>query len=104
MKRTTKVKWFFILPASLWVLAFTIFPFFYGLYMSLFNVQFGVEDQFIGFGNYTRAVTDPRAHNSITITLIFVLVGVSIQLTLGMIIALVAVSYTHLTLPTTWCG
>ena len=57
--------------------------------MSLFNVQFGVEDQFIGFGNYTRAVTDPRAHNSITITLIFVLVGVSIQLTLGMIIALV---------------
>ena len=89
MKRTTKVKWFFILPASLWVLAFTIFPFFYGLYMSLFNVQFGVEDQFIGLGNFTRAVTDPRAHNSITITLIFVLVGVSIQLTLGMIIALV---------------
>ena len=56
--------------------------------MSLFNIQFGVEDQFIGIGNYTRAVTDPRAHNSITITLIFVLVGVSIQLALGMLVAL----------------
>ena len=88
MKPTTKVKWFFILPASLWVLAFTIFPFFYGLYMSLFNVQFGVEDQFIGLGNYSRAVGDQRAHNSVTITLIFVLVGVSIQLVLGMIVAL----------------
>ena len=88
MHRAAKVKWFFILPASLWVLAFTIFPFFYGLYLSLFNVQFGVEDQFIGLGNYSRALEDPRAHNSITVTLIFVFVGVSIQLALGMLVAL----------------
>ncbi|HCP33790.1 MAG TPA: ABC transporter permease [Deltaproteobacteria bacterium] len=88
MRRAAKVKWFFILPASLWVLAFTIFPFFYGLYLSLFNVQFGVEDQFIGLGNYSRALEDPRAHNSITVTLIFVFVGVSIQLVLGMLVAL----------------
>ncbi len=88
MRRAAKVKWFFILPASLWVLAFTIFPFFYGLYLSLFNVQFGVEDQFIGLGNYSRALEDPRAHNSITVTLIFVFVGVSIQLALGMLVAL----------------
>ncbi len=88
MRRAAKVKWFFILPASLWVLAFTIFPFFYGLYLSLFNVQFGVEDQFIGLGNYSRALEDPRAHNSVTVTLIFVFVGVSIQLVLGMLVAL----------------
>ena len=88
MRRAAKVKWFFILPAALWVLAFTIFPFFYGLYLSLFNVQFGVEDQFIGLGNYSRALEDPRAHNSITVTLIFVFVGVSIQLALGMLVAL----------------
>ena len=88
MRRAAKVKWFFILPAALWVLAFTIFPFFYGLYLSLFNVQFGVEDQFIGLGNYSRALEDPRAHNSITVTLIFVFVGVSIQLVLGMLVAL----------------
>ena len=88
MRRAAKVKWFFILPAALWVLAFTIFPFFYGLYLSLFNVQFGVEDQFIGLGNYGRALEDPRVHNSITVTLIFVFVGVSIQLVLGMLVAL----------------
>ena len=88
MRRAAKVKWFFILPAALWVLAFTIFPFFYGLYLSLFNVQFGVEDQFIGLGNYSRALEDPRAHNSITVTLIFVFVGVSIQLALGLLVAL----------------
>ena len=88
MRRAAKVKWFFILPAALWVLAFTIFPFFYGLYLPFFNVQFGVEDQFIGLGNYSRALEDPRAHNSITVTLIFVFVGVSIQLVLGMLVAL----------------
>ena len=88
MRRAARVKWIFILPASLWVLAFTVFPFFYGLYLSLFNVQFGVEDQFIGLGNYTRAFEDPRAHNSVIITLIFVFAGVSIQLVLGMLVAL----------------
>ncbi len=88
MHRDTRIKWLFILPASLWVLAFTVFPFFYGLYLSLFNVQFGAEDQFIGMGNYARAFGDPRAHNSVIITLIFVFVGVTVQIVLGMAVAL----------------
>ncbi|MHB8278151.1 MAG: carbohydrate ABC transporter permease [Candidatus Humimicrobiaceae bacterium] len=88
MLRDNKIKLIFIWPAVLWVLAFTIFPLFYGLRLSLYNVKIGFLDEFIGLKNYISFFRDHYALNSLIITLIFVIVGVAIEMTLGMLIAL----------------
>jgi len=88
MLRNNKIKLIFILPAALWVLAFTIFPLFYGLRLSLYNVKIGFPDEFIGLKNYISFFTDNYAFNAVIVTLIFVIVGVAIEMTLGMLIAL----------------
>jgi len=87
MLRDKKIKLMFILPAALWVLAFTIFPLFYGLRLSLYNVKIGFPDEFIGLKNYISFFTDHYAFNSVIVTLIIVIVGVAIEMTLGMLIA-----------------
>lgn len=88
MLRDNKFKLIFIWPAALWVLVFTIFPLFYGLRLSLYNVKIGFPDVFIGLKNYLSFFTDYYAFNSLKVTLIFVIVGVAIEMTLGMLTAL----------------
>jgi len=88
MHRETKIKYMFLLPAAIWVIGFTIFPLLYGLRLSLFNVKIGSPDQFIGMGNYIHFFKDRYAYNSTIITLIFVVSGVFVEMTLGMLFAL----------------
>lgn len=78
----------FILPAALWVLGFTIFPLFYGLRLSLYNVKIGSPDEFIGLKNFIHFFKDRYSLNSLKVTLIFVLSGVTIEMVLGMLFAL----------------
>ncbi len=43
MRWTSRVRFVFLLPAALWVLAFTVFPLGYSLYMSFFRTESRVE-------------------------------------------------------------
>ena len=43
MRWTSRVRFVFLLPAALWVLAFTVFPLGYSLYMSFFRIESRVE-------------------------------------------------------------
>ena len=88
MYRDNKIKFMFLLPAAIWVLAFTIFPLLYGLRLSLFNVKIGFPDEFVGFRNYIQIVKDANALHSFMVTLIFVAAGVTVEIVLGMIFAL----------------
>ena len=88
MYRDTKIKFMFLLPAAIWVLAFTIFPLLYGLRLSLFNVKIGFPDEFVGFRNYIHIVKDANALHAFMVTLIFVGAGVTIEIILGMLFAL----------------
>ena len=76
-------KWFFILPAAIWVLCFTIFPLLYALYTSVWSFRFGTFNQFVGLDNYVRLFTDKNLHWALYLTLIYVTVTVSIQMALG---------------------
>ncbi|RKX95575.1 MAG: sugar ABC transporter permease, partial [Spirochaetes bacterium] len=78
----------FLLPAAIWVLAFTIFPLLYGLRLSLFNVKIGFPDEFVGFRNYIHIVKDANALHAFMVTLIFVGAGVTVEIILGMLFAL----------------
>ena len=88
MHRDNRIKLMFLLPAALWVLGFTIFPLLYGLRLSLFNVKIGSPDEFIGMGNYLHFFKDRYARNSVMVTLIFVVSGVTVEMVLGMLFAL----------------
>jgi multiple sugar transport system permease protein len=83
-----RLKYLFLLPAVLWVLAFTVFPLLYSFRLSFFNVRIGQDDIFIGLSNFARAFTDINALNAARVTLIFVVGGVTIQLLLGLAFAL----------------
>lgn len=87
-RRADPTKFFFIMPAVIWVLLFTIFPLLYALYTSFFSFRFGRINQFVGFTNYLRLLTDNNLHNGLRVTLTFVIVTVAIQMLLGFGLAL----------------
>lgn len=81
-------KTFFILPAVVWLLAFTIFPLLYSLYLSFHSSRFLRPTDFVGFENYHYVLTDYRFWQSFRVTLLFVLVGTAVTVTLGLLLAL----------------
>ncbi|MGP1394494.1 MAG: carbohydrate ABC transporter permease [Inquilinaceae bacterium] len=120
---SSRIRLVFLLPAVLWVLAFTIFPLAYSLVISFNSVENRVEvtrervpmlDEagqpvlsssgeprmrtvieretvsewtFQGLTNYARLFDDPQVWSAVRVTVIFVLAAVTIQLTLGMALA-----------------
>ncbi len=88
MRKNRRAKYFFVFPAIIWVLVFTIFPLIYSLGLSFFRVRLGRPAQFIGLENFARIFSDYKLGNSLRITLLYVAITVSIQLTLGILIAL----------------
>ena len=87
-RRSDNTKFFFIMPAVIWVLIFTIFPLLYALYTSFFSFRFGKINQFVGGANFARLLTDSNLHNGLRVTLTFVLITVTIQMLLGFGLAL----------------
>ncbi len=79
---------YFLLPAAVWVLAFTIFPVLYALYTSFWSYRFGKRNQFVGFDNFVRLFTDSNLHQSLVVTLTFVVVTVTVEMILGFALAL----------------
>ena len=88
MRWNHRTKYFLLVPAVIWVLAFTIFPLFYTIYLSLHRVTIGKPNVFIGLGNFVRAFTDSSTLNSAKVTLFFVIAAVIIELVLGMLLAI----------------
>ena len=80
---------FFIMPAILVVLGFTAYPALYGMWISLTNLHFAYPDsRFVGLDNYVRFFTWPALPQVATNTVIFVTSVVALQLSLGLMIAL----------------
>ena len=84
--RTTKA--FFMLPAVVWILLFTIFPLLYALRTSFYSFRFGQINQFVGLDNFERLFTDQNLHAGLKTTLIFVIATVTVEMILGFALAL----------------
>jgi len=87
--RTEKLLPFLLLiPVFVLLFAVTIYPFIYGVYLSLssYNIITGLS--FRGLGNYVDAFKDPRFLNALIITFIFVGSAVGLEFLLGLGIAL----------------
>lgn len=88
LRKTDRTKFFFILPAVVWIVVFTLFPLLYALYTSFFSFRFGRINQFVGGTNFIRLFTDDNLHNGLRVTLVFVAITVALQMLLGFSLAL----------------
>lgn len=79
----------FILPAMVLLVCVTIYPIFYVVYLSLHRklLIFGIS-KFVGFDNYVFLLKDDRFWNALRNTVYFTFMSVSLELLLGLLIAL----------------
>ncbi|PMQ01152.1 MAG: sugar ABC transporter permease [Dictyoglomus sp. NZ13-RE01] len=100
---------FFLLPSLSILLLVIIFPLAFSLIVSFYNYTF-IEpgfNKFVGFKNYLKIFSDPYFWNSLWVTFKFVFLVVSLEFSIGFLIALMLnrdiafkeVYYTILTIP-----
>lgn len=77
-------------PSVLLLLAITIFPVIYSLALSFQSYSLilpGRTGQWIGTDNYARILSDADFFNALRVTIVFIVVGVSIETVLGILMA-----------------
>lgn len=90
--------WLFAAPSLLIICIFIVLPIIQSIYYSFFNWRIGAATQeWVGLGNYQALLEDPRFHNALTVTLIFTVISVAVQLVLGFLIASALQTTTWLT-------
>jgi multiple sugar transport system permease protein len=77
-----------IAPALLIVLAVIVYPIAYGIRQSFLNFRFGHSVGSIGLDNYRQLFSDPAFGQALWVTLKFVVLAVSIEVVLGLALAL----------------
>lgn len=82
------LPWILLTPVFILLMAVTVYPFIYGIYMSLSSYNFLMGFRFIGLGNYIKLFRDARFLHSLWVTFVFVLSAVSLEFAVGMGIAL----------------
>ena len=76
-------------PALLVFAVFLFYSFFKTIYLSLFKTnKMGQAKLFVGLGNYTDLFRSGSFFNSLTVTLIFVVIVVSVSMALGLLAAM----------------
>ena len=74
----------FILPAALWTLAFTLYPLIHALILSFQRARLGQPVRFTGFSNYAGAFQDAQFWSALSFTAILVVVTVVASLAVGL--------------------
>lgn len=85
------VGWLMIIPAMLLLSLVFIYPIARAFWLSLFteNLGTGLQPVFSGFTNYSRMLGDGRFWQTLQNTTVFTVASVSLELLLGMAIALI---------------
>jgi multiple sugar transport system permease protein len=85
------LAWKLCAPAVLVMLLVTGYPIVYAFYLSLqrFDLRFPDEKEFVGLSNYADVLTSSTWWQDVFNTLFVTIISVSIELVLGMLIALV---------------
>lgn len=90
------LRYWMLLPAVLVLLALTVYPYLYALHMSTLSFRFGNPVGFIGLTNYENILRDGPFWASLLRTIVFSVVVVFVELTFGLILALLANRITYL--------
>ncbi|MCC2640005.1 MAG: putative ABC-type sugar transport system, permease component [Nitrospira sp.] len=91
-RRESLAAWTMLTPALLVTLVFALYPILDSLWLSLHHIFIGIPAlgrSFIGLDNYLALLRDPAAHQAFFNTLAFVVLSTLLELTCGLVIALV---------------
>ncbi len=80
--------WWFVVPCGAVVLGTIVFPWVFTLYMAMHDYKLGGGQEWVGFANYRKLVSDERFLLSILRTLYFTALSVVIPMVLGLLAAL----------------
>ena len=90
---------YMVLPAVIVLLLLTIYPFIYLIYVSLhiWPISPNLPKIFLGFGQFTYLFSDPSFIESMQVTISLTVVGVSLQISLGTLLAILLSTKTKFT-------
>ena len=85
-------KWLMIAPAAALIVALTVYPLAFSLWIAFVNYDFSVPGHaFVGFGNFRRVLADPVAVGSAVTTVWLTVINVAVEFVLGLLLALAMV-------------
>ncbi|WP_058234902.1 carbohydrate ABC transporter permease [Devriesea agamarum] len=83
----TKIALLFILPATIGLLVFLIWPLITGIYYSFTEYDVLTPPKWTGLSNYSQMLGDPVFWNAIWVTVEYVLINIGVQTVLALVIA-----------------
>ena len=89
MKKKKIIGLLLLLPLTIWLLAFALYPILYGLRLSLYNARINNIDNptFIGLQNYIKLFSNSEFGQSLLWSLKFAAICTLIQMVLGILIS-----------------
>lgn len=87
-RRGDRTKWFFVGPAIIWILLFTLFPLLYAINTSFYAFRSGKVLRWVGLDNYRFLFEDGALRADLQRTILYVAVVVSVEMVLGFLLAL----------------
>jgi multiple sugar transport system permease protein len=85
-------KWLMVAPAALLILALSIYPLLFSMWVNFVNYDFQIPGHdFVGLENFAQVIQDPLASSSLVLTLLLSLTVVAIEFLLGLALALAMV-------------
>jgi multiple sugar transport system permease protein len=86
-----RLGWLLCAPAVIIMVAVTLYPIGYAIYLSLqrYDLRFPAEKQFIGLANYITVLSDGLWWTAFWVTIVITVVSVGVALVLGMGLALI---------------
>ena len=87
-----RFKWLLVAPAALLILAISIYPLLFSLWVLFVNYDFQIPGHaFIGLKNFRQVIADPVAVHSLAVTAGLTVANVATEFLLGLALALVLV-------------
>lgn len=79
------------IPTWIFLALVVLIPFFYGIYISFLNINLAsfLPPSFVGFDNYQTVLAASETWSTLRITLIITLIGLLMQIPIGILLALV---------------
>ena len=90
-KAERRLGYWLCAPAVVVMVAVTLFPIGYAIYLSLerYNLELPQDVKFIGLGNYAAVLSSPYWWQALKVTVVITVFSVAITLVLGMLLAMV---------------
>ena len=82
-------RWLIALPALLLILALSVYPLLFSLWVNFVNYDFDIPGHdFVGLQNFVDVVSDPNARSALVVTAVLSVINVAIEFVLGLSLAL----------------